>query len=161
MFQALQAYLPAEWQRTVEFLGAPLWWIPAWQRAVLDFTLFGDAIWDTILRRLFLLLPAGLLVTGVWITLLSLYTIPFRAERGRYVTTIAMSWWDAGRSIWFLWSGVVRLLIVALGWVWGSLRLAFRIAKETIKGLLQSPLMVLDWSSRRYLSPACRGSPSC
>jgi len=153
MFQALQAYLPAEWQRTVEFLGAPLWWIPAWQRAVLDFTLFGDAIWDTILRRLFLLLPAGLLVTGVWITLLSLYTIPFRAERGRYVTTIAMSWWDAGRSIWFLWSGMVRLVVVAIGWVWSSLRLALRIARETIKGIFNSPMMVLDWTSRRYFKP--------
>jgi hypothetical protein len=153
MLQALQAYLPLEWQRTVEFLGAPLWWIPAWQQTVLDMSLFGDAIWDTVLRRAFLLLPAGLLITGMWVTIASLYTLPFRSERGRFVTTMAMSWWDAGRSIWFLWSGVVRLLIVTVGWIWGGLRLGLRIAKETIKGLFQSPLMVLDWSSRRYFKP--------
>ena len=36
MLQALQSYLPLVWQRTVEFLGTPLWWIPVWQRQVLD-----------------------------------------------------------------------------------------------------------------------------
>lgn len=153
MFQALQSYLPVEWQRTVEFLGAPLWWIPAWQRAVLDFSLFGDTIADTILRRLFLLLPTGLIVIGMWVSITSLYTIPFRSERGRFVTSMAMSWWDAGRSVWFLWSGVVRLVVVALGWLWGGLRLALRITRETIKGIFQSPMMVLDWTSRRYFKP--------
>jgi hypothetical protein len=153
MFQALQSYLPVEWQRTVEFLGAPLWWIPAWQRAVLEFSLSGDTVADTVLRRLFLVLPAGLLITGMWVTIASLYTIPFRSERGRFVTSMAMSWWDAGRSIWFLWSGVVRLAVVALGWVWGTLRVSLRITRETIKGMLQSPMMVLDWTSRRYFKP--------
>src|SRR3989338_1744649 len=153
MFKALQSYLPLEWQRTVQFLGAPLWWIPEWQRTVLDFSLFGGNGGDTILRRLFLLLPVTLIVVGVWVTIVSLYTIPFRSERGRFVTAIAMSWWDAGRSIWFLWSGVVRLAVVVVGWVWGGLRLGGRIAAETIKGLFQSPLLVLDWTSRRYFKP--------
>ena len=153
MFQALQSYLPLEWQRTVQFLGAPLGWIPEWQRAVLDFSLFGGNVGDTILRRLFLLLPVTLIVIGVWVTIVSLYTIPFRAERGRFATAVAMSWWDAGRSIWFLWSGVVRLAVVVVGWVWGGLRLGGRIAAETIKGLFQSPLLVLDWTSRRYFKP--------
>src|SRR6267378_6642801 len=134
MFEAIQSFLPMEWRRTVEFLGTPLWWIPEWQSAVLGFDLGGDQVWDVILRRVFLLVPTLLLVVGVWVSAASLYTLPFRAERGRFVTTLAMSWWDAGRSIWFLWSGVVRLLIVALGWIWGSLRLGLRIAKETIKG---------------------------
>ena len=35
MLEAIQSYLPPEWQRTVEFLGAPLWWIPPWQDKVL------------------------------------------------------------------------------------------------------------------------------
>ncbi|MBI4500500.1 MAG: hypothetical protein HY700_05005 [Gemmatimonadetes bacterium] len=153
MFQALQSYLPLEWQRTVEFLGVPLWWIPAWQRAMLDFSLSGGNTADTVLRRLFLLLPVGLIVAGMWVTILSLYTIPFRSERGRFVTAVAMSWWDAGRSIWFLWSGVVRLAVVVVGWAWGGLRLAARIAAETVKGLFQSPMMVLDWTSRRYFKP--------
>jgi hypothetical protein len=37
--------------------------------------------------------------------------------------------------------------------VWGGLRLAARIAAETVKGLFQSPLRVLDWTSRRYFKP--------
>lgn len=153
MFDAFQSYLPIEWRRTVEFLGAPLWWIPEWQQVVMSFSLAGDSLWEVLLRRLFLLLPGLVLVVGVWTTVLTLYTLPFRAERGRFVTTVAMSWWDAGRSIWFFWSGVVRLLVVVVGWVWGSLRMAFRIATEMIKGVLQQPFAMLDWTSRRYFKP--------
>src|SRR2546429_9524662 len=111
---------------------------------MLDFTLNGGNVADTVLRRLFLLLPVGLIVAGVWVTILSLYTIPFRSERGRFVTAIAMSWWDAGRSIWFLWSGVVRLPVVVAGWLWGGLRLGGENAAETIQGLLPAPLLVVD-----------------
>jgi hypothetical protein len=95
----------------------------------------------------------ALLLAGVWVTFLSLYTIPFRADRGRFVTTMTLAWWDAGRSIWFFWSGVVRLLVVAAGWVWGFLRLLMRMGLQMVKGAFQSPFMMLDWSSRRYFKP--------
>lgn len=153
MFEAIQSYLPVEWRRTVEFLGAPLWWIPDFQTAVLQFSLSGNATVDTALRRVFLLLPSLLVVVGVWVTVVSLYTIPFRAERGRFTTTMAMSWWDAGRSIWFFWTGVVRLLVMLVGWVWGLLRLAVRMVVQGLKGAFQSPFMMLDWTSRRYFKP--------
>jgi hypothetical protein len=153
MFEAIQSYLPMEWRRTVEFLGAPLWWIPDWQSAVLGFSLSGESTLDTVLRRTFLLLPVTLVVVGVWVTVLSLYTVPFRAHRGRFATTMAMTWWDAGRSIWFFWSGVVRLLVVLVGWVWGLLKLSVRLVFEAIKSAVQSPFAMLDWTSRRYFKP--------
>ncbi|HEX9581521.1 MAG TPA: hypothetical protein VF970_10490 [Gemmatimonadales bacterium] len=153
MFEAIQSYLPMEWRRTVEFLGAPLWWIPQWQRTVMQFSLTGDTMLDMALRWVFLLLPATLVVVGVWVTILSLYTVPFRAQRGRFATTMAMLWWDAGRSIWFFWSGVVRLFVVLVGWVWGLLKLAVQLAVQAVKGAVQSPFVMLDWTSRRYFKP--------
>jgi len=153
MFEAIQLYIPMEWRRTVEFLGAPLWWIPEWQDKVLRSTLTGVTPWDVTLRYLFLLLPIFLLVAGVWTTMVALYTIPFRAQRTRFATTLALTWWDGGRAIWLFWAGVVRVLLVALGWVWSLLKLAWRMGKGIVTGAVASPFMLLDWTSRRYFKP--------
>jgi hypothetical protein len=153
MFETIQSYLPSEWQRTVEFLGAPLWWIPEWQEMVLAFTMFGSGTADTIARRTLLFLPALTLVVGVWVSAGSLYTVPFRRDRGRFLTTITMTWWDAGRSVWFFWAGLLQLTVLLLGWIWSTLKLAGRLLVEGLRGLLQSPFVALDWTARRYFKP--------
>lgn len=153
MFEAIQSYIPAEWQRTVEFFGAPLWWIPEWQSLALGLAVSGGSGAGVALRVLFLLPPMLLIVVAVWVTMASLYTVPFRSGRARFVTTLALSWWDVGRSIWFFWVGVVRVLVLLLGWVWGLLRLAAGMVVKTLRATLESPFVVLDWTSRRYFRP--------
>lgn len=153
MFETIQSYIPAEWQRTVEFLGAPFWWIPEWQATVLAFVLYGDGLFDTILRRTFLLLPTLVLVVGLWVSTASLYTLPFRAERSRFVTTMAFTWWDAGRCLWFFWTGALRFVVVLVGWVWSSLRLGGKLIVQGLHQVLRSPFVALDWTARRYFKP--------
>jgi len=153
MFEAIQSYLPAEWQRTVEFFGAPLWWIPQWQALVLGYVVGDGGAWETLLRVVFLLPPVLVVMVAVWTTMASLYTLPFRAARTRFVTTMAYSWWDAGRSIWFFWVGVVRVLVLLAGWVWGLLKLGAQLALRALKTTVESPFVVLDWTSRRYFQP--------
>jgi hypothetical protein len=153
MFEAIQSYFPAEWQRAVEFLGAPLWWIPTWQGLVLGSAVGGSSTAEFLARVVFLLPPALVLVVGVWATMGSLYTLPFRANRVRFVTTMAFGWWDVGRSIWFFWVGVVRVLVLLVGWVWGLLRMAVRFVIHALRTMIESPFVVLDWTSRRYFQP--------
>lgn len=153
MFEAIQSYFPAEWQRAVEFVGAPLWWIPSWQNLVLGSAVGGGSTAEFVARVLFLLPPALVLVVGVWATMASLYTMPFRANRVRFVTTMAFGWWDLGRSIWFFWVGVVRVLVLLVGWVWGLLRMAGRFVLHALRTVIESPFVVLDWTSRRYFQP--------
>jgi hypothetical protein len=153
MLEAIQSYLPAEWQRTVEFLGAPVWWIPAWQGTVLGGVLGGSTTAEALAKAVFLLPPVLVVVVGLWATMASVYTLPFRAQRVRFITTLAYSWWDVGRSIWFFWVGVVRVLILLVGWVWGLLKLGARILVSTLKTTIESPFVVLDWTSRRYFQP--------
>ena len=79
--------------------------------------------------------------------------MPFRANRVRFVTTMAFGWWDLGRSIWFFWVGVVRVLVLLVGWVWGLLRMAWRFVIHALRTMIESPFVVLDWTSRRYFQP--------
>jgi hypothetical protein len=69
------------------------------------------------------------------------------------VSLLTLTWWDAGRSTWFFWAGVVRLAVVLAGWAWGLVTLAGRYLVGAIKGTAQSPFVLLDWTSRRYFKP--------
>ena len=153
MFEALISYLPSEWHRAVEFLGAPLWWIPEWQSAALNFTWYADSASGILLRRFFLLMPILLLIVAVWSTMLSVYTLPFRAQRGRFLTTIALGWWDTGRGIWFFWTGVLRFFALVVGWAWSAIALVLRMFLVGLKSFLSSPLSMFDSIASRYLRP--------
>ena len=153
MFEALISYLPSEWHRAVEFLGAPLWWIPEWQSAILNFSWYADSVYGVMLRRFFLLTPILLLIVAVWSTMLSMYTLPFRAQRGRFLTTIALGWWDTGRGIWFFWTGVLRFAALVVGWAWSLIALIFRMLWVGVKGFIASPLAMFDSVASWYLRP--------
>ena len=153
MFEALISYLPSEWHRSVEFIGAPLWWIPEWQSAVINFGWYADSISGVLWRRFFLLLPILLLIVAVWSTMLSLYTLPFRSNRGKFLTIIALGWWDTGRGIWFFWTGMMRFAALLVGWAWSLVALIVRMAFVGVKGFITSPLALFDSVASRYLKP--------
>ena len=153
MFEALISYLPSEWHRAVEFLGAPLWWIPEWQSAILNFSWYADSASGVMLRRFFLLMPILLLIVAVWSTMLSLYTLPFRSQRGKFLTIIALGWWDTGRGIWFFWTGMLRFAALVVGWAWSMIALIFRMLWVAVKGFIASPLAMFDSVASRYLKP--------
>ena len=153
MFEALQAYLPSEWHRTVEFLGSLVWWIPEWQITALNFSWTGETIFGTIARRSLLLMPVLLVSVAIWSTMVSLYTIPFRAKRGKFLTLLALGWWDTGRGIWFYWTGLLRFAAMLVGWVWNLVALSVRLLVVGIRGFISSPLAMFDSLASRYLKP--------
>lgn len=133
-----------------DWVMAGLAWIVPFQSRVFGFVLQGDNFWSLAGTAILLLLPAGVFIAAIWGTMVSLYTIPFRL--GRSVTllqSVALAWWDALRMAWFYWAGLVRFLIVLVGWVWGLLKLSVNLVVGTIKGAITSPLAVLDATSRR------------
>src|SRR5947207_8793365 len=125
-------------------------WIVPFQARVFQTILQGDSFWPLAGAAVLLVLPAAVFVAGIWGTMVSLYTIPFRL--GRSVTlmqSIALAWWDALRMVWFYWAGLVKFLIVLVGWVWGLLKLSVQIIIGTLKSAITSPLAMLDATSRR------------
>ncbi len=153
MIHSIQTLVPSEWQGAVEVLSAPVSWIPAWHAMMINLIWYGDTTVGVLFKRIVLMLPLLLLLSGMWITMLSLYTIPFRSNRIRFVVAMLTSWWDAGRSAWFFWAGLVRLVVLFAGWLWGLLRLALGMTGALLRGTFQSPLRLLDWTSRNYFKP--------
>src|SRR5947207_2767831 len=124
---------------------AGLAWIVPFQSRIFEFVLQGESFWSLAGMSVLLLLPAAVFIAGIWGTMVSLYTIPFRL--GRSVTllqSVALSWWDALRMVWFYWAGLVKFLIVLVGWVWGLLKLSVQLIIGTLKSAITSPLAMLD-----------------
>jgi hypothetical protein len=127
-------------------------WILDLQRIVFGFV-FDGTFGMAALKSALLLLPAAVLLVSMWAMMISLYSIPFRSGRGYFLTALLMSWWDVGRMAWFYWAGIARFLFVLVGWIGSGIRAFFRLLWNAIKGALNSPLALLDWTSRRYFKP--------
>lgn len=153
MFESLQAFVPTEWQGAFDLLVAPVAWIPDWHTGLVNFAWYGSTFGDMAARRVFLLLPILLLLVVVWTTMVSLYTLPFRSGRAGFMTATLMSYWDSARSVWLFWAGFLRLGVVAVGWVWGLIGVAFAFVISVLKGAVRSPMMFLDWTTRSYFKP--------
>jgi hypothetical protein len=133
-----------------DWVMAGLAWIVPFQARVIGFVLRGQTFWSLAGSAILLLLPAAVLIAGIWGTMVALYTIPFRLARSvTLLQSVLMAWWDALRMVWFYWAGLVRFLIVLLGWVWGLIKAAVQLVWGTLKGAITSPLAVLDATSRR------------
>ncbi len=149
MLQATQNLVPDEWSGAFELLSTPISWIPAWHTAMINFAWYGGSAMEIVLKRTLVMLPMLLIIAAIWSTMVSLYTLPFRSARGGFLTAMLTAWWDAGRTIWFFWAGMVRVGVVLVGWVKGMIRLAWSMLKSGF----QSPLNFLDWTSRNYFKP--------
>jgi len=137
-------------QQLFAWVMAGLAWIVPFQARVMGWVLRGDNFWSLAGSAILLLLPAAAFIAGVWGTMVSLYTIPFRLARSvTLLQSILMAWWDALRMVWFYWAGLVRFLIVLIGWVWGLIKVTVQLVWGTLKGAVTSPLAVLDATSRR------------
>jgi hypothetical protein len=106
-----------------------------------------------VLKASLLLLPAAVLLVSMWATMISLYSLPFRSGRGYFLTALLMSWWDVGRMAWFYWAGIAQFGFVLIGWIGSAIRAFFRLLWNAIKGALNSPFAILDWTARRYFKP--------
>jgi hypothetical protein len=132
--------VPERWQELVDLALAPIAWVPRMQEAVLAFFQQPGEWWMVAARHLFLAAPALLGVAAVWITLLSLYTLPFRRYRLRFVSLMLLAWWDAARAVTLFWAGVVRVAAVLVGWALAVVGLAVRLVIDALQRLATTPV---------------------
>ncbi|HVH09381.1 MAG TPA: hypothetical protein VM736_06260 [Gemmatimonadales bacterium] len=141
-----------QWSWILQTVWGWIWgglsWILVWQAYVFRYVLTGSTFWVLFGKFVLLFFPATVLVAGIWGTMVSLYTLPFRSGRGRFLASLLMSWWDVARMAWFYWFGLARFLLVFVGWIWGLLRLAVGLIWRTLKNIVTSPFALLDSTSR-------------
>ena len=145
--------VPERWQEVIDLALAPIAWIPRMQEALIAFFTTPAGPWIMALKYIFLLIPALLAVAAVWITMLSVYTLPFRASRVRYVSMMLLAWWDAARAVCLYWVGVARVAVVAMGWLVTLVALAMRLVLASLRQVLSVPLTMTGRVTLSYVQP--------
>jgi hypothetical protein len=145
--------VPERWQEVIDLVLTPITWIPRMQEELIAFFLNPASHWTMAFKYIFLLIPALLAVAAVWITMLSIYTLPFRASRVRYVSMMLLAWWDAARAVWIYWVGVGRVAVVAAGWVVTLMALMIRLVVASIRQVASIPLTMTGRMTQTYFQP--------
>ena len=86
------------WQSVFRMLLAPLTWLAVTQKWLFSFFVNSTSDWAALGKCILLLLPVMLFVAAMWCTELSIYTIPFRPARVKFMGMMVLSWWDAARA---------------------------------------------------------------
>ena len=145
--------VPERWQDLIQLLLAPIAWIPRLQEALIAYFTSPASSWTMGARYVFLLFPALLGVAAIWITLLSMYTLPFRSRRVRFVAMMLLAWWDAARAVTLYWVGVLRVAAVAVGWAASLVALMVRLTVESVHRLATTPIALTAQAAHRYVAP--------
>jgi len=153
MIDRIIAKLPEAWRGAAELLAAPISWVPVLQQTLLSFFLESQSGWVTAMKYVFLLFPVLLGVIAIWCTALSIYTLPFRSGRTRYVSLLLLAWWDAALTVWLYWVGMVRVVGVALGWILGISRLVVRLVVGLLRDVVGTPFAMSSMLMRGYFRP--------
>ncbi|MEI8347177.1 MAG: hypothetical protein WCG27_06905 [Pseudomonadota bacterium] len=144
MLTKLEGYFQGNWKIVFVVFFAPLFWV-SW--------LFQGDVPVLCAKLLFLLLPAVLLVAGLWSTIISLATVVFRPNRITFIALLLITWWDAGKAIFLYWIGLLRFAFLSLGWGWGILRVIILGTYYTAREILFFPFTLLRNTASNYFKP--------
>ena len=153
MIDRIIGRLPEGWRDIVELAMAPIAWVPRLQEALLGFFMESTSPWAAAAKYVFLLFPLLLGIVAVWCTQLSLYTLPFRSGRGRFVSLLLLAWWDAARVVWMYWVGVARCVGVVLGWGLALANLTVRLVIGVVRQVATAPFAMGSMVTRSYFQP--------
>jgi len=153
MIDRIIGKLPEAWRGPAELVAAPIAWVPVLQQTLMSFFFDAQPGWMAALKYVFLLFPVLLGVVAVWSTGLSVYTLPFRSSRTRFVSLVLLAWWDAALAVWLYWVGMVRVAGVVLGWILGIARLAVRLVMGFLRDVVGTPVAMSSMLMRGYFKP--------
>ncbi|MCI0371721.1 MAG: hypothetical protein L0214_10140 [candidate division NC10 bacterium] len=153
MVPNVESALSPELRLVYQILTLPVSWIPKVQTVIFRF------FWDfssplmTTLKFTLLLLPAFLVIVGMWCTMCAVYTLPFRGARGHFIVAMLTNWWDSGRAVTFFWAGMVRALFLSVGWIWGLLRILAGGLYLAVFELFMLPFSLIRRATQNSLQP--------
>ena len=153
MIDRIIGKLPEALRGPAELVAAPIAWVPVLQQTLMSFFFDPQPGWMAALKYVFLLFPVLLGVVAVWSTGLSVYTMPFRSSRTRFVSLILLAWWDAALAVWLYWVGMVRVAGVIVGWILGIARLALRLIMGFLRDIVGTPVAMSGMLMRGYFKP--------
>ena len=153
MANPIATMVPAQTQDLLDLLAAPVSWIPGVQKMLVGMVLHHSSVEVTVASYLLLLFPTLLAISGIWCTMLSVYTVPFRSGRVDLLKMLLLAWWDSALASWTYWVGLGRFVIVVMGWLITLAQLAFRLVVDTIRQVIMFSFTMTGMMTQSYFQP--------
>jgi len=153
MANPIATMVPAQTQDLLDLLAAPVSWIPGVQKMLVGMVLHHSSVEVTVASYLLLLFPTLLAISGIWCTMLSVYTVPFRSGRVDLLKMLLLAWWDSALATWTYWVGLGRFVIVVMGWLITLAQLALRLVVDTIRQVIMFPFTMTGMMTQSYFQP--------
>jgi hypothetical protein len=112
-----------------------------------------DEPWLMVLKRVFLLLPAGAILLALWTSILCLLSVVVRQKRSVFIRAFLVTWWDLGKSILAFWAGLFRFVLVLANSLFGFLRIAVTALWLFLQDLLLAPFRLVQSVARNVSVP--------
>jgi hypothetical protein len=153
MANPITSMVPAQTQDLIDFLAAPVSWIPGVQKMLIGMVLDHSSVGTAVVGYLLLLFPTMLAIGGIWCTMLSVYTVPFRSGRVDLLKMLLLAWWDSALATWTYWVGLGRFVIVVMGWLITLTQLALRLVVDTLRQIIMFPFTMTGMMTQSYFQP--------
>jgi hypothetical protein len=153
MIDRIVTWVPDRWREVAEVVLAPIAWIPKLHETLVDFFLQSPSPGMAALKFVFLFFPVLLALAAIWCTQLAIYTLPFRARRIAFMSTLLVSWWDGARMIWLYWVGMVRIVFILGGWLITLAQMMVKLVLSAVRQVAMMPFTVGGRLASNYFQP--------
>lgn len=109
--------------------------------------------YELALKFIFLLLPIMALATIYWMALVNLPTLIFRKNRTQFVANFLINTWDSGRAILNFWSGILKFIMLSIGWAYTGTKMIIIGLVQSLKDVLFAPITILSNIAKSYAMP--------
>lgn len=151
MLMEIEQALPDQWKPLFHAVSMPIAWLFPFQQSLLNWSSTSQISGLTPVKWLFVFLPAVCVLIGLWCSMLSIYTLPFRSGRLRFVTSLCVLWWDAARATWLFWAGMAKFVFLLFAALWGMVRLIAAVLQEIILSIFDIPSRLGGNIARNFL----------
>ncbi|HJT25225.1 MAG TPA: hypothetical protein VJ873_11665, partial [bacterium] len=112
-----------------------------------------DPLWAIAAKRVFLLLPVGAIIAGLWASILCVLSVVVRQKRTEFFKAFLVTWWDLGKSIFAFWGGFFRFLFVLVNSLFALVRVLVVGVWLFIQDILLVPFRVIKTVALNISAP--------
>jgi hypothetical protein len=112
-----------------------------------------DPWWLMAAKRVFLLLPVGAVLAGLWASILCILSVIVRQKRVEFTKAFLLTWWDMGKSVFAFWGGFFKFFFVLVNSLFGLLRVMVTGLWLLLEDILLLPFRVIKTVARNISAP--------
>jgi len=113
----------------------------------------GDPLWLMVSKRVLFFLPIAAIIVGIWASLFNVVSTLVRQKRHEFLTSLVITWWDLGKSIFSFWGGIFKFLFTLIASAFGLMKFLIVGVWAIIQDIFLVPFRMMGNLAGNALKP--------